>query len=237
VDARDLHRVVLSRRRGLVGIGVGVLAALGLVAVARADADLPGFAVREADHVVLFRPLPVRLSSGHAATVTPKHTSKPFNPFFPSLTLQQAQARLPFHLLVPAGGIPGLALTAAKMPPVRSDPPSVILDYHRPGAPPGFPPLLILEDGVGFRTGLAPKAGLMEMVVLRGTSEATTVSGQPAIYLKALTTQREGAASAHVDPGRHAVIVERAGVLVHLIGWRTAGIDRAMLERVAASLQ
>lgn len=208
------HRGVLPRRHCLVLVAAGVLGAIGFAAVAFADGGLPGYVVREVDRVAYRRPhAPTRPTSAHAIGGTKSGTDG----MFPRVTLQQAQARLPFHVLVPAALPPGFALTAVQMPPGKTDPPYVSLLYRAPGAPPTIEQTLsILEEGVGFSTGLAPRNQPAGMVVLRGTSEEAIVNGKPAVYLKALTVQGPDDVTARKDNAGNALLMERSGVVVHL---------------------
>jgi hypothetical protein len=150
-------------------------------------------------------------------------------------TLPGAQAQTPFHILQPTVLPPGYALSTVQVPNPASVPHAeqyqkldvyVDLIYRDPSSPTSM--LSIDEQPAGRPT--------MVNHALPGTTEYVVVDGQRATYLKGVTAQHPGTSRDFVDYSQNALVIERSGVVAEIVGSPGAGVDRAELLRIAASL-
>ena len=151
-------------------------------------------------------------------------------------TLPRAQAQTPFHIFRPAVLPSGYALSSVQVPNPASLPHVeqyrklglyVDLTYRDPASPPR---VLLLDEQPAGRPTMVDRA-------LPGTTEYVLIDGQRATYLKGVTAKRPGSAKAFADYAQNALVIERSGVVVQLVGSPTGGVDRAELVRIAASLR
>lgn len=143
---------------------------------------------------------------------------------FERTTLEQAQTRLPFHVLQPTMP-PGYQLAFVQIP--RNQPTYVYLIYIDPKQRHA---LLIAESSVADQQAPTQQN-------LWGSTEKVEVNGQPALYFKGVPTEKQGEQRITINEDGHGLILEHAGVHVQLLGWRDAGIDKAMLMQIATSLK
>ena len=141
-------------------------------------------------------------------------------------TLSNAQLRLAFHILQPEVLPQGYDLAFVQVP--RQQPDHVLLVYASQ-----------MQPGRDFTISESATTSEMDRGELSrgGSTEQVIVDGHSAIYVKGIPSQKQGDPATAMDENGHELFIERSGVWVHLIGWRDAGVDKAMFIQIAASLK
>lgn len=168
---------------------------------------------------------------------------------FAATSVAAAQPRLPFGVIVPTFLPPGYELAKAQVPRalLRSPrlPPAmawITLVYYDPArqqrghdwrADPGALPDEALTVAESSAAGRPP----VDLFAPPGAVHQFTLGGVPAVYLDATATQRPGSAAVVPNPAVNQLVLARAGTLITITGWRDGGVDRAVLEQIAASLR
>ncbi|MGI8916531.1 MAG: hypothetical protein ACR2JY_22625 [Chloroflexota bacterium] len=158
-------------------------------------------------------------------------------------TIADAQPHLPFHVLVPAtlpAGYrllqvlaPRELLTSPRLPPNMA---WLELIYAKasqqgPAAADSYP-----ADALTIWESSADRSETFVLQAYPGTADMLTISGVPAVYFRAVPTLQPGSLAVFPDTTQRQLTLSRTGTMVTIHGWHAAGIDRAALERLAASL-
>jgi hypothetical protein len=160
------------------------------------------------------------------ATLPPPATSLDFgSQLWEHTTPGKAQARLPFRVLLPAFLPSGYRLADTLVP--RHEPSYAIFIYAN-----SIQPRRDLS-----LTEASSSTPLNRDILLAGRTEQVTVARLPAFYVQGVVSQKQGETATTIDDDANSLIIERTGVRVHLFAWRSAGVGREMLLRIAASLQ
>ena len=240
---------MFGHRIAVIGVPAVMIGLSLLVLSARAEGLVRGFSIREAERW----PYPT-LAPNPTTSPGPRgggSTLSAYSSAYERVMLDEARARVPFQVLVPSQLPAGYGLAAVFIPPggtmavspdlrerssyvqlVYSDPAKQRPALHTTNAPNELPDLAltIMQAPVDR----SPDATLY---IKPSTSEALSIDGLPAIYLKALSVRRPGTEAVFADDTRSSLLFERAGVRVTLTGHRAGGVDREALVRTAASLR
>ena len=220
----------LCRSFGVRGwAAVAVLAITGITLGARgvpamAGGYLPGIVVREITQWPV-RPAPP--SPVPAVTANTPRVGTASDYLFEHVPLAEAQSRAKFHIwvpeAVPAGYQLGYVVVQRKRPT-----PTAELRYLQAGR--SNAPLVVVEHVVQAEAPVTADA-------VPGAVEHFSIDGRPALYFGAQPGESPGSRTVVVMTATKSLLLDRGGVQIGITGFRSAGIDRAALRHIAASLQ
>ncbi len=163
-------------------------------------------------------------------------------------TVAEAQAHLPFHVLVPRVLPPGFVLAQVLVPRqvvttagyhdrsafvhliyadlARQQP---MQDWRtEPGALPADA-LVIVERPVSRQ----PRV----VAAYPGTARRSILGGHPAVLLNAVAVGHPGSCAVTPDASQIALVTVRDDTWIDVYGWRVAGVDQTTLQQMALSLR
>ncbi len=164
---------------------------------------------------------PESLHSASPAAPNPG-TAAGFGGAYDAMSVAEARQRVPFRVLEPRELPAGYALVRTEVAAPGVQPPHVRLVYQSATAP--ARDLLVVETLGDLSERVAGLAA--------GTIRKRALEGRPAYYVDGLPADPQA-----VDRMTTGLVVERNGVVIQVLGWVDAGVDRAALERLVASLE